>query len=115
MDFFNGLTNEDFITYFLVDLNSRKELTQYTYPHEMTEPQDAIDDHVIRCQNILWEYISVNACNAAFEADLTLHTVELNEIVTKKQVELNPLFEPLITKYIEEVKVTYIDLRFNQG
>lgn len=111
MDYFNGLKNEDLLAYFLVDLNSRKDLTQFTYPHEMLEPQDAIDDHVVRCQNILWTHLFETVSNTAFEAEITLHNTELNEIVSKKKVELIPFLEPLIMKYLEDVKITYIDLR----
>jgi hypothetical protein len=111
MDHFNGLKNEDLIAYFLVDLNSRKELTQYTYPHEMMEPQEAIDDHVIRCQNILWDFLYETVSETDFEAGISLNSSQLNEIVTQKKEELIPFFEPIITKYIEDVKVTYIDLR----
>lgn len=111
MDYFNGLTNDDLLAYFLVDLHSRKELTQYTYPHEMSEPQDAIDEHVIRCQNILWDYICGTVSNTAYESGITLHNNELNDIVSKKQEELHPLLEPLAMKYLEDVKIIYIDLR----
>ena len=112
---FNGLNNEALINYFLVDLNCRKELTQYTYPHEFLEPQDAIDDHVTRCQDILWNFLYETVSNAAFDNDVTLQSNELEEIVSNKKKELIPLFEPLIMKYLEDVKVNYIDLRFNQG
>lgn len=111
MDYLNGLTNDDLINYFLVDLNSRKELTQYTYPHEFLEPQDAIDDHVIRCQDILWNFLYETISNNAFEAGNEISSNELNEIVEKKKKELNPLFGPLVTKYLEDVKVNYIDLK----
>lgn len=115
MDYFKGLTNEDLIAYFLVDLNCRKELTQYTYPHEMMEPQDAIDDHVVRCQEILWQFLYETVIDTAFEAEITLAYDEVDEILSKKKSDLNPILEPLIMKYLEDVKITYIDLRSNQG
>lgn len=110
MDHFNGLKNEDLLAYFLVDLNSRKELIQYTYPHEMIEPQDAIDEHVIRCQQILWHYLYELVSDTAYNAGIILHNTELNKIVSKKKAELHPLLESLAMKYLENIKVIYIDL-----
>lgn len=111
MDYFNGLTNEDLLAYFLLDLNCRKELTQYTYPHEFMESQDAIDEHVIRCQDILWNYLYETVTKVADESNIILRPNELESRVENKKRELLPVFALYIEKYIEEVKVTYIDLR----
>jgi hypothetical protein len=111
MDYLNGLTNDDLIAYFLVDLHSRKELMQYTYPHEFLEPQDAIDEHVIRCQNILWDYLFEKINEYSFESGLHLSKSEIYDIVNQKKMELHRLFEPLVMKYLEDVKINYIDLR----
>lgn len=40
-----------------MDLYLRMELTQYTYLHEFLGPGEAIDDHIICCQNILKDYL----------------------------------------------------------
>jgi len=110
MDYFNGVTNEDFVSYFLVDLHSRMELTQYTYPHEMTEPQDVIDEHIIRCQNILFDYIRECILDTIYEEGLILKGDETNFIYDKKKEEILPLLKMHINAYIENVKVQYIDL-----
>ena len=112
MDHFNGVTNDDFIAYFLVDLHCRMELTQYTYPHEFMEPQDAMDDHVIRCQNILTDYVRETINEANYEQGIIMKGDEINYIYDQKVAELCPLIQPLIYKYYEDVKVTYIE--FNE-
>jgi hypothetical protein len=106
MDHYNGITNEEFKEYYLIDLHSRMELTQYTYPHEFIEPDKAIDDHIIRCQNILKDYIK----NLIKENSENLTEEQLIEIYEAKRRELYPVISTINNDYYEKVKVNYIQL-----
>lgn len=105
MDYFNGLKNEDFKNYFLKDLNSLDELTQYVYPNESIEENEIIDDHIIRCQNILETYILKLL---AGNDDLT--NDQINKLFDQKRIELIPFLLPDIEIYFNKVKVKIIDL-----
>lgn len=111
MDYFDGLTNEDFLAYFLLDLNCRMELTQYIYPHEFFEPDDAVDDHIVRCQNILTNYIRNVVISSGSDAGMVLTTEERNKIVDEKFKELIPLILKAGEKYYNEVVVNYVSFR----
>ncbi|MFC0778667.1 hypothetical protein [Flavobacterium sp. HJSW_4] len=56
-DLFNGVTNQDFIAYFKVDLHSRTEIINYTYPHELLDEDSGFGEHVQRCLMLLKDYI----------------------------------------------------------
>ena len=115
MDYFEGITNEEFVAFFLEDLNCRKELTQYIYPHETTlEPEDVIDDHIARCQNILKEYMRELVIENSFDEDNEVSYENYEDIVSKRLQEVLPLLEPFIMKYLENTKVTYIDFSENK-
>lgn len=114
MDYFEGIKNEEFVAFFLEDLNCRKELTQYIYPHETTlETEDVIDDHIARCQNILKEYMRELVIENALEEDNEISYDNYEEIVMKRLQEVLPLLEPFIMKYLENTKITYIDFTEN--
>jgi hypothetical protein len=110
MDYFNGIANDDFIAYFLVDLNSRKELTQYIYPHDGIEPVDIIDEHTNRCKDLLSDYIINNINEAIYENAVIVKGDEVQYVYDKKKKEIFPLLEGLIMKYLEDVKINIIDL-----
>lgn len=64
IDYFKGVTNQEFINYYKVDLYSRMEFTLYTYPHEFAEEDPIPWEHFNRCEGILYEYL-YNAYAAA--------------------------------------------------
>ncbi|TDW46675.1 hypothetical protein EV144_106349 [Flavobacterium sp. 270] len=57
IDYFKGVSNQEFIDYYKVDLYSRMQITLYTYPNEMTEEDPGPWEHLNRCQGILYEYL----------------------------------------------------------
>lgn len=105
MDYFQGLTNDDFKIYFLKDLNCLKELTQFIYPNEMLDDNSVIDDHIIRCQNILSDYI-LNVLTS----NVDLSNDQINLLFDEKKKELFSILSPDIETYFQNVKVKYIDL-----
>ena len=111
MDYFNGKSNEDFVRFFKEVLFCRTELTQYTYPYEEFEPDQAVDDHIVRCQSILIEHIMHSISDAAFENKATLTKDETDNLYHKKMEELTPLLTEQIDNYTKDVNVEYIDLR----
>ena len=104
MDYFNGNTNEDLLARFLLDLNCRKTLTQYTYPNEEFFEQGAIDEHIVKCQDLLELFLFQVLASAGIERE------ERDEIVPNKLRNLFPILEPYIEQYIKEVKVEYFTL-----
>lgn len=107
MDYFSGITNDDLRDYYLIDLHSRMELIQYQYPHELLEPGDAIDEHIIRCHRILHDHL-INKLHEYEDEELT--APKINEICEKKRKELFDILKPYDEEYFEKAKVTYISL-----
>ena len=105
MDYFNGITNDDFKAYFLKDLNCLDELTQFIYPNEMMEDNNVIDEHIMRCQSILVDYI----INVLSEND-KIAVQKINEIYEKKRKELDLLLKPEMEFFYKKVKVNIIYL-----
>jgi hypothetical protein len=64
MDKFNGVTNAEFIDYFKIDLHSRMEIINYTYPHELLDEDAGFGEHVHRCTALLKDYILLCFRNA---------------------------------------------------
>jgi hypothetical protein len=75
IDYFKGVTNQEFLDYYKADLFSRMEITLYTYPHEMTEDDPGPWEHLNRCDGILYEYLY----NAYAEAKFQRWQEEKNE------------------------------------
>ncbi|UUW08294.1 hypothetical protein NLG42_19570 [Flavobacterium plurextorum] len=67
IDYFKGLTNQEFIDYYKMDLYSPIEITLYTYPHEFAEEDPLPIEHINRCRLILYDYIYNAYQSAAFE------------------------------------------------
>ena len=106
MDYFNGITNDNFKAYFLKDLNCLDELVQYIYPNEMLEGNSVVDAHIIRCQEILSDYIlDILAGND------NISTEKINELFNEKRKELILILSDDIEIYFENVKLKIIDLR----
>jgi hypothetical protein len=110
MDYFNGVTNEDFKSYFLECLNCRTELTQYIYPHEILEDNDVRDEHIMRCQNIINDYIFQTIVSFNNEQELKISREVIDSKYNEKSKEIYSLCLPEIESYFENVKVVYLDL-----
>ncbi|MBS7253293.1 hypothetical protein [Flavobacterium branchiicola] len=67
IDYFKGVTNQEFIDYYKLDLYSRMEITLYTYPNEMTEEDPIPWEHFNRCEGILYEYLYNAYAEAQFQ------------------------------------------------
>ncbi|KIO54664.1 hypothetical protein [Flavobacterium hibernum] len=59
IDKFNGVTDSEFIEYFKIDLHSRMEIINYTYPYELLDEDGGFGEHVQRCVGLLKDYIIV--------------------------------------------------------
>ncbi|NWL02547.1 hypothetical protein DM790_17120 [Flavobacterium collinsii] len=59
IDKFNGVRDSDFIEYFKIDLHSRMEIINYTYPHELLDEDGGFGEHVQRCVGLLKDYIII--------------------------------------------------------
>ncbi|WP_281631607.1 hypothetical protein [Flavobacterium luteolum] len=57
IDYFKGVSDNEFIDYYKLDLFSRMEITIYTYPHEFVEEDPQPWEHLKRCEMILYEYL----------------------------------------------------------
>ncbi len=140
IDYFKGVTNQDFIDYYKVDLYSRMEITIYTYPHEFVEEDPIPWEHFNRCERILYEYLYNTYADAEFQRrqqekkkesenpdrhDILLtieqtaeektakYAAEHNEresIVKAKMLELVPKLSKLTDDYLQNVKLTFVDL-----
>lgn len=75
INYFEGVTNQEFIDYYKDDLYSRMEITLYTYPHEFVEEDPIPWEHLNRCEGILYEYLY----NAFAEAKYQRWKQENNE------------------------------------
>lgn len=67
IDYFKGVSNQEFIDYYRLDLFSRMEITLYTYPNEMTEEHPIPWEHFNRCEAILYEYLYNAYAKAKFQ------------------------------------------------
>ena len=145
IDYFKGVTNQEFIDYYKVDLFSRMEITMYTYPHEFTEEDPIPWEHFNRCEGILYEYLYNAYAEAKFqrwqqekneeseildagEQQKDCDQIEIEEtseeraekykveqserdkIVRAKMQELRPELNKLTDDYLQNVKLTFIEL-----
>ncbi|SHM06308.1 hypothetical protein [Flavobacterium saccharophilum] len=145
IDYFKGVTNQQFIDYYKLDLYSRMEITLYTYPNEMTEDGLFPWEHFNRCEGILYEYLYNAYPEAQFQRweqqkseeqaisnsdDQQSHSDQIeieptaeqkaesykmeqenrNTIVRAKMQELNAELTKIQDDYLENVKLTFIDL-----
>lgn len=79
IDYFKGVTNQEFIDYYKVDLYSRMEITLYTYPNELTEEEPIPWEHLNRCQEILYEFLYNAYAGAKYDRWLEQHSIELED------------------------------------
>lgn len=104
MDYFNGITAGMFASYFVQELRSKMKLTQIIYSDEFLEPHDEIDNHIINCQNKLFEYIAQNINTAGLTNEKFL------DLLDRKKKDVLALVEKQIQQYIEEVQVDYVNV-----
>lgn len=109
-EYYNGITDEDFVKYFEDILHYRVELTQYQYPFEQIEPQEAIDDHIVRSQRSLFEYILESVRASVYQIDDKIEEDETIFIFNKKKAKILPMLTGIIGNYSKSVKVNYINL-----
>ena len=91
IDYFNGVSNQDFIDYYKEDLYSRMEITLYTYPHEFIEEDPRPLDHLNRCEVILFEYLYSTYESANYERRLALQNQELELQDISEQQKAAPI------------------------
>lgn len=103
MDYFNGVTNDDFIKFFLDELYSKMEFVQVTPPGEEFEPDEEYGNHIKATQDKLdvkiKEAIRLKINNLSVDQE--------TDIIEKKKKELMQILLPKIEKYITEIKVDY--------
>lgn len=103
MDYFNGVTNEDFIKYFLDELYSKMEFIQVTPPGEEFEPDEEYGKHILITQLKLEDKIK-----EAIRLKMNYLSIDHeNKIISKKKKELLEILSPKIETYITEIKVDY--------
>lgn len=128
---FNGKTNEEFIQIFTECLYCRMELTNYTYPHEFLDEDDAFSEHLNKCNRILYQKLYEYAGDHIRELKSQRLTIakekgdeeeiskienepfshsERDEVAKLKRDELSPLLDDITDQYYKEVKIIYIDL-----
>jgi hypothetical protein len=109
MNDFYGLTNDELIAYYREDVNCRKVLSQYSYPHEYLLPESVVDTHIKKCQGLLFKYMRYMALTALLKNNIKVTMFELNKLVDKKFDQLYPLLLIESTKYRAEVVVNHIN------
>jgi hypothetical protein len=67
IDYFEGVTNQNFIEYYREDLFSRMEITLYNYPHELADEDPRPIEHFHRCDLILYDYMYQSYESAVIE------------------------------------------------
>lgn len=67
INYFEGVTNQEFIDYYKDDLYSRMEITLHTYPHEFVEEDPIPWEHLNRCEGILYEYLYNTYAEAKYQ------------------------------------------------
>lgn len=105
IDYFKGITNEEFIDYYRIDLYSRMEITLYTYPNECVEEEPIPWEHFNRCDGILYEYLYNAYAEAKYQRGLLekKQESEISATVEKQtdsdQIEIEETDEERAEKY----------------
>lgn len=109
MDYFNGITNEEFIKDFLAELYSVTEFKhQVDEDYEIVKENDGdldVDPDSVYGKHIM--QIQSNMCNKLIEL-LNKHNLsnyEIERIYNEKRMELFTLSPPLIDEYELKIKV----------
>lgn len=104
MDYFEGITNEEFRQYYLKDLHCISEINYLVYPNEDLEPDSATLEHITKCQTILKEYVGNFVMN---NCEMEKTSAERDEIFFSKMRELYPLIVDETDDFCLKVKVNY--------
>jgi len=84
MDYFNEQRNATLKQMALDCLYSRKELTQYEYPHEFFNEDEAIADHFRKCNSVILEFLLDRIPGLANEQGESLTNPEIEKIASEK-------------------------------
>jgi hypothetical protein len=106
---FSEKYNERFKQVYLECLYCRTELIQFNYPYEIEAEDYAIDEHLKHCKQILAEYLYDRIPGIASKQELKLDNAQLNEVVKERLDYVMNLVAPNIGKFVEEVRVIYIN------
>jgi hypothetical protein len=88
IDYFEGVTNQDFIEYYREDLFSRMEITLYTYPHELADEDPRPSEHFHRCDLILYDYLYQSYESAVIERRIRIkEKMQSNGTLIAEQTE----------------------------
>ncbi len=103
MDYFNNTTDEDFIKYFLDELNSKTEFVQKVDQHNFFDPEAEYGRHIMFTQEKLYTYI---------KREISLSKNNLNEeekieLFNQKREKLFETILPQIDIYISKINVDY--------
>lgn len=104
MDYFEDLKNEELKEFFLEDLNCMNQLIAFEYPNDLFDEHNIIDEHIIRCQGILRNYI-INELSD-FDSDKD----EIHRITEEKIQEILKLCAPEIESLHENANFKTIKL-----
>lgn len=108
IDYFKGVTNQEFIDYYRVDLYSRMEITLYTYPNEFVEEDPIPWEHFNRCDGILYEFLYNAYAEAKYQRGLQEQKEELEisavgqQQTDYDQIEIEETAEERAEKYTRE-------------
>jgi len=105
MDHIDDLTNEHLKEFFLKDLNCLNQLIHFQYPNNLFDEYSIIDEHIIRCQEILRSYIISELSDSSVEDN------EIHKIAKEKVHDILTLCEKEITDLIDKANIKTIVLR----
>lgn len=102
MDYFNGLTNEDFVKFFIEELYSKTEFIQYSDPEEEFDHEQEYGKHIMQSQDKLFDFIG-----KSIEESGNISEHEKAKLYIEKKKELIQIILPKIDEYITTVNVDY--------
>lgn len=106
MKYFENLQNEELKEFFLKDLNTLNEIVDFVYPNNLYDDYSIIDEHIIRCQNILHNYI----VSELTDSDEYLSGKEKDSMAAEKAREIFKICEPDIQALFENANITTVYL-----
>lgn len=106
MNYFEGITNEEFRQYYLKDLHCTYDLVYYVYPNEQVEDDMGVDHHIMKCQDLLRVYIAM----CFKDNDHTLTREERDDLCFAKSLEICKLASEETEAYYKKAKAKLIQL-----
>ncbi len=113
-DYFAFISNDDFVAFYGQLLSLRMEVDNFEYPYEEFQEDEGIAQHIMRCNGSLEMKLISILSNVKDEDGKYLSSDVIKNKTHYKFQEISKVTAPLIDKYIEDVKVNYIDLRKNE-